>query len=93
MSTTRKRRNPVSRHFMGLRNKIMTYAQVRYPVIAGKVVQSITSKGSSTKGASAPGTTVVVAEPEGRYNPQGNGRTDGIVAAQAAAAPLPQAQV
>lgn len=71
----------------------MTYAQVRYPVLAGNVVRSITSGGSTKKktaNTGGQGGVVKQAAPEGRYAPEGNGRTDGIVSAQAAAAPLPR---
>ena len=91
-SARKPRRWPFMRFFATLRNKAMTYGQVYYPVLAGKIVHSLTSKSSSGKpdGHSHAATGLTVAEPEGRYNPPLNDRTNGIVAAQAAAAPLPR---
>ncbi|WP_165164349.1 hypothetical protein [Corynebacterium qintianiae] len=71
------------------KNRVMTYAQVRYPGLAGTVVRSITSGGSKKKGGVGGGVAKHTAPAE-RYAPAGNGRTSGIVAAQAAAAPLPR---
>lgn len=95
MTSTPSRPNFIVRFFQGLRNKALTYTQVYYPGLAGKIVQSITSGGSKgnkdangSEGAE-PSTAVAIQEPLPRYAPQGNGRTNGIVAAQAAAAPLP----
>ncbi|WP_312587647.1 hypothetical protein [Corynebacterium dentalis] len=92
-SSARKlRRWSLKRFFATLRNKAMTYGQVYYPVLAGKIVHSLTSKSSSGKQdrAGHGSAELAVAEPEGRYNPPLNDRTNGIVAAQAAAAPLPR---
>lgn len=71
-------------------NRVLTYAQVRYPALAGSLVRSITSGGSKKKATSDGGHGVASHTDQGRYAPQGNGRTNGIVAAQAAAAPLPR---
>lgn len=87
------RPNFIARFFHRIRNKALTYTQVYNPGLAGKVVQSITSGGSSTKSKGEKkdaSKAVAVQEPLPRYAPQGNGRTNGIVAAQAAAAPLPR---
>ncbi|MCT1805697.1 hypothetical protein [Corynebacterium sanguinis] len=85
------KQNVVERLTGAVKNRVMTYAQVRYPALAGSVVRSITSGGSKKKKATntgSQGDVVKQAAPQGRYAPQGNGRTNGIVAAQAAAAPL-----
>lgn len=72
------------------RNRLLTYPQVYMPRLAGKVVQSITSSSSSHKaGTSTTSTEIAAPHNPGRYNPPANGRTSGIIAAQAAAAPLP----
>ena len=91
-SSRKPRRWSPKRFFATLRNKAMTYGQVYYPVLAGKIVHSLTSKSSSGKqeGPTHAATELAVAEPEGRYNPPLNDRTNGIVAAQAAAAPVPR---
>lgn len=91
-SSRKPRRWSLKRFFATLRNKAMTYGQVYYPVLAGKIVHSLTSKSSSGKqeGPTHAATELAVAEPEGRYNPPLNDRTNGIVAAQAAAAPVPR---
>ncbi|MBC2682189.1 hypothetical protein [Corynebacterium anserum] len=86
------RQNFITQFFSRIRNKVLTYTQVYYPGLAGKVVQSLTS-GSSTKttdGKKNTSTALVKQEPLPRYAPKGNGRTNGIIAAQAAAAPLPR---
>ena len=79
----------------GIRNRALTYGQVYLPVVAGKLVKSITSKSSSGTSGEHAGAAVDAAgaapeQPAGRYQPAGNDRTDGIVAAQASAAPLPR---
>ncbi|MCT1665082.1 hypothetical protein M3B15_10960 [Corynebacterium sanguinis] len=83
--------NAVQQLTGAVKNRVLTYAQVRYPALAGSLVRSITSGGSKKKkttNTGSQGDVVKQAAPQGRYAPQGNGRTNGIVAAQAAAAPL-----
>lgn len=100
---TPRRANFVRRFLNKIRNRALTYPQVYFPGLAGKVVKSLTSKSSSSH-ADAPQTAessaagadagasheIVLHTGNERYAPQGNGRTSGIVAAQAAAAPLPR---
>ncbi|WNI11997.1 hypothetical protein RIU96_07030 [Corynebacterium sp. Z-1] len=82
--------NAVQQLTGAVNNRVMTYAQVRYPALAGSLVRSITSGGSKKKATSDGGHGVASHTDQGRYAPQGNGRTNGVVAAQAAAAPLPR---
>ena len=79
--------NPLTR----LRNAAITYPQVRTPRTAAMLVRALTG-GSSKKTKNAKvyrGTGLDVGQPGERYLPQwpSDGRTDGVVAAQAAAAP------
>ncbi|MCT1425922.1 hypothetical protein M3G07_06235 [Corynebacterium sanguinis] len=82
--------NAVQQLTGAVNNRVMTYAQVRYPALAGSLVRSITSGGSKKKATSDGGHGVASHTDQGRYAPQGNGRTNGVVAAQAAAPPLPR---
>ncbi len=68
------------------KNALITYPQAYAPGAAGAVVRRITGGGSSSRGTRVHPAT----RDGGRYAPEGDGRVNGIRAAQAAAAPAPR---